>query len=357
MVGRGIKKKMDLIAGKISERALRFPLTKINTFILGRDTGQKIAVMWTGQAFVARAYCHYFSGRHGAALADLSAARRLSCDLADCLPLGQKDFALSVRSHIFAFLRRTLTESFLESQVPNEYVAWLLEDPDLVSYSSGIAHEETGFLEIVAGAFVADADGKDVHFDLIKLDQIFEGSLGEWGGMTPRHHEFAKNLRPEGVRPIAQSIFGRMEAWDSIIQTQIKASRQEFGSWLEEERRFNPLLFHVGIYGSIYEAKLCVRAARKALRLVAHLIRYRQDYGEWPGERLADLLGDCEECLIDPVTGVPFEIDYPGGTPRIRSATGHAGLFSEKVLSWIQGAAWVSPGDTRLTYFSASRTW
>ncbi len=350
---QGASDKLDVISRRLPERSLHFPLAKANTFRFGRNDVQKAAVMWTGHAFLGRAYSHFYAGRHCAAVEDLTSARQLACDLADCLPLTQKHYATTIRSQAAAFVQRALTKFLPEAHVGNKYVEWLLSDPELASYSSGIAFEETAFLEFVASVFVTDAHGSHRHLDLNKLDQTFDGSLREMGAMTPRHLDYAQGLQPDDVEAIVESLYGQLEAWDSMNYAQLAPLIQEFNSWLENERGHNALLYFAVPYGGSYEAKLCIQSSRRALRLIAHLARYRQYYGGWPDDHPNAVPSTCIECLTDPITGVPFEVDYQAGIPRIRSASGYANLFTENFLAQHRDLFWMSPGDTRLTYFPA----
>ncbi len=343
---------LDRLGNALVEGPVQFPVEAVGSFTLGQQNRPINRARETAEALVARAYMRLREGDHGGAVSDLSAARWIALDLADGVTYAHLSAALVIRYDACAFAQWALTRLAHESERLQVYLRWVRADPPLRPHRLAIPYEATAFTELVTAAFVVDPRRGSQRLDLDRLDEIFNGYLRSVNGLTPVHRRFASDFRPEDLPQLVSRYIEVYEVWDDLTYRQLRIALDARMTAYYAESRENPLVLMMNQPGLGYAAELRITALRRALRIAADLLVYRQEYGDWPHQPLEATLPDN---TLDPMTGDSFCVDIHSDCPRIRSSELGDALGGPK--AWIEprlDAVWLASNDDRLTYFPAA---
>ncbi len=344
---------LDDLSERLASTSFRTPVDTKQSFAFLSGYGPFYEMRLAAGAFVGRAYLRHWAGDAAGAVDDLAAASRLGADLGD-VPAGYGgQFGLMCRGSVLVFLNDALADSFRTGADVSDYVQRVVATPDVPVSKTTPAFGALRMTQLINEAIVFDPATRELHLDLDVLDSASQEYFQNMDALTDENRRYARQLSPEDVHTFLDWAFKSFSDWQTLTFTELTAAVEAFDVEVERERKTNPATLLLPYLGA--EVRVFIRAERRALRLVAWLIQYRERYGVWP-ERLEQAVSrSFESDLVDPVNGSPYVYDIVDGMPRLRSERLEDAVVTHIRRSWRGSFAQLSEDDNRLTYFPCPR--
>lgn len=309
---------LDEVRNTHARSCLEFPLQDPKFPLTGEDLRTiRLAAVYA-RLYLVRVIVQSSAVTGDAGVEDLWASRRIALDLGDNVSDAAWSASIVIRSEIYSHATNLLYEHITTEGHSASIVAWVLADPKVREVSSAVAFYKWRKMHWLAQYTKSDAEGTD-YLDALQLESQYPECFAAMAKVCDSPREWILQVSPAEAEQRLNAYFQPLMQWDSLPYSGLARAVDARIEFFHDAHKADPISYFYPWLEPRYFTVLRVEAMRRALRICAAAVKYRQDRGAWPGD-----LASAADCLlptdlIDPLANTPFDLEVVDGLPRVSS--------------------------------------
>jgi serine/threonine protein kinase len=337
---------LDVLSSRLSREWYRYTRIGDGGFVLAIEFGAFGESIDAWKAFFARAHLRFQEGDDSGARSDLLAARRVAVDWDRDITFSLKSQSTTRRRQVFDLERSMLVQSLKSGHQLLEYATFVTEEPDFLTFTTAAKRYGLATAQAANWTYTVENSDTEPVVDATELADY----LGHPAAATKyfESNPDGATVKRDEVYHVVEMFLNQAATWDQFTFAELVAEGTRWHEELDAALTDHPLRYVIPYVDGGYASRMIVRAECRAVTLVAYAAIYKQQYGAWPVQPIDCIPEGREDLLLDPVSGLPFDIAFENDRPTVRSAPIERFLGEETRL--LKPARMTSDGD-RILYF------